>query len=148
LKDALQNLDPTGTMYPTAIWRAAEYTKDIDQSGRQLRNEARLMNHLEQVAVQSNIIGPPIGGTLLAQGILGTVGHYQYGGTRKELDLNYKRAVSGLVGTSTAVGVTAAGYLAGSYYFHQMKKKNRLPSQIIGERLKFLESVEKTVKQI
>jgi len=148
LQDALQSLDPTGTKYPTAVWRTAEYTKDIEQSGRQLRNEARLMNHLEQVAVQSNVIGPPIGGTLLAQGILGTVGHYEYGGTRKELDLNYKGAVTGLVGTSTAVGVTAAGYLAGSYYFHQMKKKNRLPRQIIGERLKFLDSVEKIVKQL
>jgi hypothetical protein len=146
LEDALQILDPTGTKYPSAVWRASEYTKDIEQSSRQLRNEARLMNHLEQVAVQSNVIGPPIGGTLLAQGILGTVGHYQYGDTLKELDLNYKGAVTGLVGTSTAVGVTAAGYLAGSYYFHQMKKKNRLPRQIIGERLKFLDGVEKTVK--
>jgi hypothetical protein len=69
-------------------------------------------------------------------------------GSTTRLDLNYIGAVTGLVGTSTAVGVTAAGFLAGSYYFHQMKKNNRLPRQIIGERLKFLDNIEETAKQL
>lgn len=125
------------------------YVQSAHLFKKQLDSETRAVRRFNKVAVQSNILGPAIGGTLFTQGLLGTIGYYRYGmRPRKQLTLAYRGSVVGLTGASVAVAATAAGLLADWYYVHRHKKKKRLPPQLIEERLKHLEEVEKTVNAL
>ena len=116
----------------------------------QLENETRTMEKLNKVALQTSFMGPAIGSLLMTQGILGTRGYYRYFPDRpkKQLDLSYKGAVCGTVGTSMALVGNAAWLLASLSYEHHLRKNHRLPAQLIRERLKHLEDVEKEVLAI
>jgi hypothetical protein len=129
-----------------AVYRAGEYTQSTEASHRLMESETKVMRYLNKVAVENSLFGPVIGGTLLGQGIAGTVGYYKYHPSLKELDLTYKGAVSGCVGTGMAVGLNAVGLVADLLYSRKLSKKNLLPKQIIEERLSHLDQVEKQIK--
>lgn len=131
-----------------AIFRAGSYLEASQRSKRLMASELRLMHYLDQVAVENAVLGPAIGGTLLGQGIAGTVGFYRYNPSRKELDLFYKGAVAGTVGTSMAVGFTALGLVADWAYEHKLAKRKLLPRQMIEERLKHIDEVEAKISMM
>lgn len=146
LQDLLSNVDPTGTRSAGVVLRSGAYAESGDLFRKQLRRETALMKHLDNVAVQSDLLGPAIGGTLLTQGIMGTVGHYKYEHhPLKELNLVYKGAVVGLPGASTAVVATAAALLGDWHFENRQKKQKRLPAQLIEQRLKHLDDLGKEV---
>ena len=138
---AIKNIDQT--KYPFAMSRANSYLDSSKLFHDQMKSELTIARYLNHVAVESSIAGPPIGGTLLAQGIMGTRAYYKYGKRPlKNLDLNYKGAIVGTVGTAVATGMTGA-FLVGDWaYYWKLKREKRLPKQLIAERLKHLDELE------
>ena len=145
--DDLSNSSPN-TLMPAmpAVSRLALYTQSGELFQNQLDNEIAISRHLEKVALQSYLFGPMIGGTFLAQGILGTVGYYKYPiQPRKQLSSFYNGAIVGTTGASLGVAATAAALIADLWYEHRLRKEKRMPYQLIEERLKHIDEVEKQV---
>jgi hypothetical protein len=129
-----------------ATQRLAVYTESDSLFVKQLDNETRVMRRLQEVALQTNIIGPPIGGTLMTQGILGTVGYYKYPRRpRKLLNLGYAGAIVGTVGTSANVVGTAAWLLSSMVYEHKLQRDKQMPEQLIKARLDHLDDLQKVL---
>lgn len=141
-----------GSLIPalSSTKRMAMYSDSTKRFVGQLENEAQTMDRLNKVALQTSIMGPAIGSLLMTQGILGTRGYYRFfpDRPRKQLDLSYKGAVCGTVGTSMALVGNAAFLLASLSYEHHLRKNHRLPAQMIRERLTHLDEIEKTVSAL
>jgi hypothetical protein len=134
-----------GTLIPglPAVARLGYYANSEERFKKQIIDETVVARHLEHVALESTLLGPLIGGTLMAQGIFGTTGYYKFTfRPRRQLNYSFRGAVVGTPGAALSVGGTAAWYLAGLAYEYRLKKEHRLPSQIIDERLKHLDEVE------
>jgi hypothetical protein len=138
-----------GSLMPSlpSTQRMAIYTESNQLFEKQIQNETTTMRKLNKVAVQNLALGPVIGGLLMTQGILGTHGYYSYfpRRIRTQLDLDYKGAVVGTVGTGLAVVGNAAWLLASLSYEHHLRKNHKLPEQLIKDRLEHLDELEKTV---
>lgn len=135
--------------YPNAVAKASSYEQKADAFNLQLKTETKVFRYLTNTAVQSDIFGPAIGGTLLAQGILSAQSYYKYNlSPRKALNLNYQGAVAGAAGTAVAVGGTAAGILSLYYQYYRLYKRKRLPRQIIEARLQQLDEFEQSVRAL
>ena len=146
-----ENASAEGSLVPSlpAVDRFALYGESSQLFKKQLISETTTMRHLEKVAVESNLLGPVIGGTLLTQGILGTTGYYRYTfQPRKQLSLDYRGAIVGCSGSSLAVVGTAAWYIASLAYENHLRKKHSLPAQLINDRLAHLDEIEKIVRAI
>ncbi|MCA0315783.1 MAG: hypothetical protein LCH63_18340 [Candidatus Melainabacteria bacterium] len=144
--------DNTGALIPTlpSTQRFALYSQSGSLFTKQLENEMTTIHRLNKVAVQSSVTGPIIGGLLMTQGILGTRGYYKYfpSRPRKQLDLGYKGAIVGTVGSSLALVGNVAWLLASINYENRLRKNNSLPEQLIADRLKHLDEVEKIVSAL
>jgi hypothetical protein len=150
-KQLAERIPEEGSLVPSlpAVDRFALYTESGDLFKKQIINETTTIRHLEKVAVESNLLGPIIGGTLLTQGILGTTGYYRYTfQPRKQLSLDYRGAIVGSTGASLATVGTAAWYIASLAYENHLRKKHSLPRQLINDRLAHLDEVEKIVSAI
>ncbi|MBK8223655.1 MAG: hypothetical protein IPK73_21820 [Candidatus Obscuribacter sp.] len=129
--------------------RLALYTESGELFRKQLESETTVMRRLEKVAIQNGILGPVIGGQLMTQGILGTVGYYKYTvRPKKQLAHFYYGSVVGTVGTSMATVGTAAWLLSSYAYERRLSKEKRLPVQLIKSRLEHLDELEKLVQGI
>lgn len=150
---ALQELlpDAHGTLVPalSAGSRYGLYETSRDLFDKQLDSEVRTIRRLNKVALETNIMAPPIGGLLMTQGILGTLAYYDYPGrVRKQLDLNYKGAVAGTVGAGLTLAGNLAWLLSSMAYEHHLRKNEQLPSQLIEKRLKHLDEVEQVIQAL
>lgn len=127
--------------------RMALYSQSSDLFVKQLENESATIRQFNKVALQSSIMGPVIGSLLTTQGVLGTRGYYHFfpSRPRKQLDLNYRGAVCGTVGTSMAVLGNASWLLASLVYERRLRREKRLPEQLIRSRLEHLDNLEKLV---
>ncbi len=126
--------------------RVGIYTQSNELFTKQLDSETKVMRKLEKVALQTSLLGPAIGSTLMTQGILGTYGYYHYPiQPRKQINQYYCGAIVGTIGTSAAVVGNAASLLAGLSYEHKLSKLKRLPVQLIQQRLTHLDELEKSV---
>jgi hypothetical protein len=141
-----------GSLIPSlpATDRLALYDESDQLFQKQLDSETAVMRHLDKIALGTSVGGPAIGGLLMTQGILGTYGYYQYGTTRiprlrREFKQFYHGSVVGTVGTSMSVAGNAAWFLGSLAYEHKLAKEHRLPYQLIEDRLKHLDDVEKQV---
>jgi len=152
LKESQSSTASPGTLIPSlpATQRLALYSDSNQRFLQQLENEVGTMRQLNKVALQTSLMGPAIGGLLMSQGILGTRGYYRYFPNRpkQQMDLGYKGAVCGTVGTSMAVVGNAAWFLASLSYEHHLARQKRLPEQLIKERLMHLDEVEKIVSAL
>jgi len=129
--------------------RAAIYTESQDRFTAQLKSETSIIGHLDKVAFQSSLFGPIIGSTLMTQGILGTVGYYKYKfNPKKQFTDYYRGAVVGTVGGGLAVVATTASLLAEWSFENKLRKQHRMPYQLIQDRLKHLDELEKSVRAI
>lgn len=140
-----------GTLIPSlpVTERLGLYSQSSELFQKQLANETKIMRKLEKVALQTSELGPLIGGCLMTQGILGTVGYYKYTvQPRKQIGKYYGGAIVGTVGTSAAVVGNAAWLLASYSYERSLAKKKQLPRQLIQERLDHLADLEKIVASI
>ena len=132
-----------------ATQRLALYTTSNQLFTKQLDSETKVMRKFEKVALQTSILGPAIGGTLLTQGILGTYGYYNYPrAPRKQITQYFDGAVVGTVGTSMAIVGNAASILGTMSYEHKLAKNNELPAQLIEKRLQHLDEIEKQVSAL
>ncbi len=143
---SIKNIDQT--KYPFALSRASSYLGSCGLFENQMKSETMISRYLNNVAVESSFAAPPIGGTLLAQGIMGTRAFYHYGNRRplKNLDLTYKGALVGTVGTAVATGLTGVLLLGDWAYYWKLKKEKRLPKQLIESRLKHLDELQVAVE--
>jgi hypothetical protein len=121
----LQELAPEseGRLIPSlpATQRLAMYTQSDQLFAKQLESETTTMRKLNKIALQTSILGPAIGGQLMTQGILGTIGYYKYTvEPRKQINRYYQGAVVGTVGTSMAVVGNAAWLLSSISYEHRL----------------------------
>jgi hypothetical protein len=149
----LQELAPEseGRLIPSlpATQRLAMYTQSDQLFAKQLESETTTMRKLNKIALQTSILGPAIGGQLMTQGILGTIGYYKYTlEPRKQINRYYQGAVVGTVGTSMAVVGNAAWLLSSISYEHRLAKEKRLPAQLINARLDHLDDLEKIVSAL
>ncbi|CAN5150422.1 hypothetical protein BH10CYA1_BH10CYA1_60270 [soil metagenome] len=129
--------------------RAAMYNQSRELFTKQLDSETKTMRKLEKVALQSSILGPAIGSTLLTQGILGTYGYYHYPiQPRKQINQFYCGAIVGCVGAGASLVGNTSSLLAGYSYEHKLWKQKTLPKQLIEQRLAHLDEVEKTVQSL
>lgn len=149
LEDLTQVSD--GQLIPSlpATRRLAMYTQSDQLFAKQFESETTTMRKLNKIALQTSLLGPAIGGQLMTQGILGTVGYYRYTiEPRKQINRYYQGAVVGTVGTSMAVVGNAAWLLSSMSYEHRLAKEKRLPSQLINTRLDHLDELEKIISAI
>ena len=150
---ALQDMPHTGegSMIPLlpATERLALYTQSDKLFREQFESETVVMRRLEKVALENSLLGPLIGGQLMTQGILGTVGYYRYTiRPRKQLSMYYRGSVVGTVGTSMAVLGNAAWFASSLAYEHKLSKEKRLPRQLIETRLAHLDDIEKSLNAL
>jgi len=140
-----------GSLMPSlpATQRLALYTESRDLFVKQLDNETRTIRRLQEVALQTNILAPPIGGLLTTQGILGTIGYYRYRTRpRQLLNYGYAGAICGTVGTGVSVVGNAAWLLSSMAYENKLKRTNQLPEQLIKARLGHLDDLQKLLEAI
>jgi hypothetical protein len=140
-----------GTLIPDlpAVDRLALYSESSTRFKTQLESEISTSRHLARVALQQELLAPVIGGTLTTQGILGAVGYHNLGNQpRQQLALSYAGTIIGTAGTSIAVAATAAALLASWSHQRSQERKGQTPTQLIEERLRFIDEVEKTVQAI
>lgn len=129
--------------------RVGIYTQSNQLFTKQLDAETKTMRKLEKVALQTSLLGPAIGSTLMTQGILGTYGYYHYPiEPRKQINQYYCGSIVGAVGAGAAVVGNAASLLAGYSYEHKLSKQKKLPVQLIEQRLAHLDEVEKQVQSL
>ncbi len=149
LQDKLINAE--GSLMPAlpSVDRLAIYTESDELFQKQLANETSASRHLEKVAVQSNLLGPLIGGCLMTQGILGTTGYYKYTfRPRKQINYYFHGAVVGTPGAALGVVATAGSLLMSWSYENKLRKQKRLPEQLINDRLTHLDDVEKIIHSL
>ena len=149
LEDAVPTAE--GTLIPSlpATQRFALYTQSDDLFRKQLESETNTIRKLNKIALETSLLGPAIGGQLMSQGILSTVGYYRYPvQPRKQLSKIYRGSVVGTVGTSMAVVGNAAWLLSSLSYEHRLSKEKRLPIQLIRARLEHLDELEKTISAL
>lgn len=140
-----------GSLMPSlpATARAALYTQSGELFQKQFDSETRTMRRLNQVALQTNEIGPIIGGLLMTQGILSTEGVTTFATRpRRQIGMLYDGAIVGTVGSGMAVAGNAAWLLMSWNYERRLKKQNRLPSQLIDQRLKHLDELESIINAL
>lgn len=129
--------------------RLAIYTEANALFIKQLESQTKTTRTLNKVALNSSLAAPVIGGLLMTQGILGTRGYYEYTfRPRKQIDLYYKGAVVGTVGTSLNAVSNAALLLASYGYERKLRKKEQLPEQLIAKRLAHLDDLETTINAL
>lgn len=147
LEQMLTQTTEAGDALPRGIARAAIYSQSSRYFSEELRRELRIMKYLNAVAAQSDIVGPAVGGTILSQGILTTCAHYLFGGKdeRKKAGLDYGGSVIGATGSGVAVAVTAGALIFDLYYMHRLEKKQKLPEQLIEQRLKYIQDTESII---
>lgn len=147
LQTALAGYSPDEHQIPAILTREAIYKQSQVGFADQLRAENRVFRMLANTAFQSDLLAPNIGGTLVTQGVLGTVGYYNYRKRpAKALNLAYKGAAAGIVGTGIAVGATALGIIADNAFYYHLYKNKKLPKQLIEKRLEQLSEFEQSVR--
>lgn len=150
---ALQELlpDAQGTLIPTlsATSRFGMYDQSRELFDKQMNSEVKTIRRLNKIALETNIMAPPIGGLLMTQGILGSLAYYDYPGrVRKQLDLNYKGAILGTIGSSLTLAGNLGWLLSSMAYEHHLRKNEQLPSQLIEKRLKHLDDIEQVIRTL
>jgi hypothetical protein len=120
----------------------------LDQETKQVRIR-------NKVAIQSNIFGPLIGSTSIAQGILKMIAYYDYRRPPTTFHklcvaghLSYAGSLIGLPGASASLGIT--GFMLGNSLLHNHKlaKEGHLPKQLLEKRLAYLDELETEVRQM
>jgi hypothetical protein len=140
-----------GSLVPSlpAVDRLALYTQSGELFKKQLESEISTSRHLARVALQQELLAPLIGGTLATQGIVGTVGYYRYGSQpRKQFGLYYGGSITGTAGGALATAATAAALLASWSHERSLEQRDQAPKQLIMERLRHLDEVEKIIQAI
>jgi hypothetical protein len=135
-----------GSLIPSlpATQRLALYTESDKLFVKQLDNETRVIRRLQSIALQTNLFAPPIGGCLMTQGILGTIGYYHDRlRPRKQLNLSYAGSIVGCVGISAALVGNVGFLLTSMAYENKLRRNNQLPAQLIKARLEHLDDLQK-----
>jgi hypothetical protein len=106
------------------------------------------IRRLEQVAIESNLVGPALAGTGLAQDVMGSIGYFHYPNKQ-----NAAKALSkaGLLCQISSSGgsllMTTGNFVANSVYQRRLASLRQLPEQMIGDRLITLVNIEKMLEE-
>jgi hypothetical protein len=102
------------------------------------------VRHEYRVALQGNISGPAIGGTYLAQDIMGALSFYSTKKTHPSASesLAFAGSISALVGTSASLAMTNFFFINEQRHNRKLKKQHIYPEQLIQARFKTLDSFD------
>lgn len=112
-----------------------------------LDRETREIERFRQLAQQQTISGPLIGLTGVAGTTMATIAFYDY--RRDRVSTNHlllANRISVMSGQTFALIYTPYTMLAGMVKKSQLKKRGELPSQLLAERLKNLDSLEQQIE--
>ncbi len=97
----------------------------------------RHLRHLQEVAVESSLDGPLLGGTALAQDTCSTVGYFRYrDNPRRSRTLNMTSGILQTTGNASALTLSTINMACALQYQWKVGRKGELPDQIIHKRLK------------
>lgn len=100
----------------------------------------------ERVARQANDSGPPIAASFLAADIIGVNASYRAKNNAKAL---YANSLAGFIPTTLAsagnFGLTTYWYIDDLHHHRNLKKQKALPEQLMAERLRTLDELDKLV---
>jgi hypothetical protein len=122
--------------------RNALYVISAKRFAENLRTESDRIRHLSQVANQSAIIAPIVGGQRLADGILGLVAYDEYqrppgvrNGAARANRVNLPGSVLAVSSGGISVATTGYSVFATQKYVNKLGKQHMLPDQQIQDRL-------------
>lgn len=143
LPDDLDDLEQklANNTNPDWLRRVTALTYRTEKLDTELNRETKGIERYRQIAQQQSISGPLIGLTGVASSTLATVAVYRY---RKDLDTANKLGFAGRIthGTGQAYALINTPYtiMRGIMRNHRLRERGELPTQILAERLKRLES--------
>jgi hypothetical protein len=112
-----------------------------------LDRENSEIERLRQVAQQQTIAGPLIGLTSMPGAILGTIAFYDYRTNRDTTNkLLFAGRISSLSGQAFALVQTPATMISGRVKNKRLKERGELPSQLLEQRLKNLDVLERNIQ--
>lgn len=143
--DALQNKlslqDDRGNTQQSWLRNVAALTYRTGKIDVELNRETKEIERYRQIAQQQSISGPAIGLTGVTSSILATVAVYRYS---DDIDTANKLGFAGRIthGAGQAYSLLNTPYtvIKGMIKNHKLRKRGELPSQILVERLKRLDS--------
>ena len=113
-----------------------------------MNRETTEIERYRQVAQQQSISGPLIGLTGVTSSTLGTIAFYEYLTDRQKTNsLIFSGRVVQIVGQSYAVLNTPYTMAVGFMKNRRLAAKGELPSQILEQRLKNIDTFEKKIKE-
>jgi hypothetical protein len=112
-----------------------------------LDRESRDIERFRKVAQQQSISGPLIGLTGVAGSILGTIAFYDFRKNRDTTNkLLFSGRIPGIAGQSYALANTPCTIIAGIQRNRKLKIAGELPSEVLAERLRKMDALEKRIK--
>jgi len=102
------------------------------------------VRHEYRVALQGNLSGPAVGGTYLAQDVMGALSFYSTKKTHPSASesLAFAGSISSLVGTSASLAMTNFFFINEQLHNRKLKKQHIYPDELIQARFKTLDSFD------
>lgn len=112
------------------------YDDYIQESEERLR-------HLSKVAQQNNISGPLLSANYLAGDILGSAAYYRYRDKpRTSNAMTFAGGVASGAASAAFTALSAQWLIKEKLFERKLKKENKMPEQLIAQRLKTLDDLE------
>ncbi len=120
------------------LW-AQRYEKFVERQLQDLRHQSR-------VAYQGEVAGPVLYGVGLAQDTLADIAVYRYPtNARRGASLGYAGSIAGIAGNAAGLSLTNYNLLAELLHRRNLRKKNSLPRQLMEDRLRVLNQLDRMV---
>lgn len=128
--------------------RIAVYVLWYSRYDKTLSKQLDELRHQAKVAHQGLIAGPLISGSSLAADILATVAFYGVPNRPKAgATLTYAGGLTATAASGFTIGLTNYNLASELLHRRKLKKLNTLPTQLLAERLKTLEDLEKLLSK-
>jgi len=126
--------------------RVKAYGVWAERSDQYISKQQVELRRLDKVALQSEIAGPLISGTVLAQDVLATAAAYgARNKPRREIALQFAGPIASGTGASASLLLTGYWYVGDQLNERRLKRLDELPSSLLQQRLKTLNDLEKQV---
>lgn len=113
-----------------------------------LDKQTRHLRRMSRVALQSQVSGPLIAGTYIAQDTLTTVGFYRYrNNDRVSQRLGAAGCISGAAGSGVSFLLSNQGFIQDLIYLRKLRREKNTPEDLIAKRLEALKELESLLDQ-
>lgn len=127
--------------------RASAYLLWAGRYDRYIDKELIEMRHQSKVALQGELSGPMISGTYLATDVMAAIGFYKFpNDVRRASSLGYAGSISSISANSSSLFLTNYWLFSEIVRRKKLRKKGMLPEQLLAERFKTLDDVDKMIR--